>query len=292
MDKISDFFYDLRDRVTNPLFVSFIIAWLVYNWQIPIGLIFYKGSELATDGYKSYIELISKNLEMGRSLWVPLKCSLLYTFVFPPIRLVIMAFLTWIKTISITWNLKIRSAGKVPAAKYFKVLRDNEEKQKYLSDLILKEDVILRDNATTKAQLEEEKSNVSKAQDEKVLLQNKLNVILNMANTDWLNGDWNIKRHIKSKQNGAIIIDVQRIYINNGDFFEYDKLLQQKKRESTIKNYFFNDMTKEVFFINKSVAGEITSTHRLSYSDSINELTGFENEDIRIDYERTDVFDK
>jgi hypothetical protein len=56
MDKLSDFFKDLKERVSAPLFSSFALAWLIFNWKIPIALFFYKNQNLSADGYNSYID--------------------------------------------------------------------------------------------------------------------------------------------------------------------------------------------------------------------------------------------
>src|SRR5688500_18619166 len=103
MDKLSDFFKDLKERVSAPLFSSFALAWLIFNWKIPIALFFYKNQNLSADGYNSYIDLISKNIIPANTLWKPLLAALFYTFGYPVIRTYILAFNTKIKTWSNTW---------------------------------------------------------------------------------------------------------------------------------------------------------------------------------------------
>jgi hypothetical protein len=35
-DKVADFFKDVKERFSSPLFSSFIIAWLIINWKVPV----------------------------------------------------------------------------------------------------------------------------------------------------------------------------------------------------------------------------------------------------------------
>src|ERR1700748_661850 len=100
MDKITDFFKEFKSRLTNPLFASFILSWLIINWRVPVGIFGYKLDELKVDGYKSYADLISKNASTWNYLWYPLISAALYTLLSPLLRMIIIAFLSWIKKAS------------------------------------------------------------------------------------------------------------------------------------------------------------------------------------------------
>src|SRR5690606_4964283 len=86
MDQVKSFFETFKERISNPLISSFIIAWLVVNWKITIGLLFYNIAELNRDGYISYIDLISKNSCAINTFVIPLAWSLFYTFIYPRIK--------------------------------------------------------------------------------------------------------------------------------------------------------------------------------------------------------------
>ncbi len=118
MDKISDFFKELKDRASNPFISSFIISWIIFNWKIVVGLLFYKIPELKADHYASYFDLISKNTVLTQNILYPLISSFLYTFLFPIFRNIISAFNAWIKTWGENWNLKISKETNISIAKY------------------------------------------------------------------------------------------------------------------------------------------------------------------------------
>ncbi len=107
MDKFSDFFKSIRERLSSPLISSFIIAWLIANWKIPIGLFFYKFLELKTDGYNSYFDLVTKNTNAWLNLYLPLIIAGCYTFLFPFLRNLILIFNEWIETWGNNQRLKI-----------------------------------------------------------------------------------------------------------------------------------------------------------------------------------------
>ncbi len=107
MENITEFLQKFKSRLTNPLFVSFLISWLIIDWRVPIGIFGYKLGELKIDGYTSYANLIYKNASTWNYFWHPLIYALVYTFLFPVIRMFIVAFLSYIKKRSDNWNTEI-----------------------------------------------------------------------------------------------------------------------------------------------------------------------------------------
>ncbi|WDF54160.1 hypothetical protein [Mucilaginibacter sp. KACC 22063] len=118
MDKVSDLFKELKDRLASPFFGSFIISWLAINWRIVIVLIFYKQSDLKLDHYHSYLEFIKFNSGIWRTLWEPILFALAYTFIYPFFKNFILAATAWFKQWGGTWSLKLSKRGVVPTIKY------------------------------------------------------------------------------------------------------------------------------------------------------------------------------
>lgn len=46
MDKISEILNSVKERVSNPLIFSFLASWLVYNWKIPVALIWFDEKQI------------------------------------------------------------------------------------------------------------------------------------------------------------------------------------------------------------------------------------------------------
>lgn len=106
MEKISDFLKDFLDRLSSPLFASFIISWIFFNWKVPVALIFYSFDDLKADGYKSFNDLILHSVDTAHGIIYPLLCALAYCFIFPLVKNVLLATNAWYKTWVVTGTLR------------------------------------------------------------------------------------------------------------------------------------------------------------------------------------------
>lgn len=86
MDDIKDIIDDIKARLNNPLIASVIIAWLIFNWYIPVSLIFYTQKELSLDGFKSYKAVIQHETNLWRNFIFPLLSATIYVLFMPYIR--------------------------------------------------------------------------------------------------------------------------------------------------------------------------------------------------------------
>lgn len=98
METLKDFFSDLKDRISNPFVSSFVISWLILNYQIVIALFFYKQVELRADGYTSYLDVIASCYNLNTMIKYPLGIAALYTFVVPFFTGAVKIFQAWILT--------------------------------------------------------------------------------------------------------------------------------------------------------------------------------------------------
>lgn len=118
MEKVSDFFSELKERLSNPLVLSFLISWCIWNYKIVIGVIFYKLPELKLDGYHSYLDLIQRESSLQRFLWFPLTFAICYTIFFPLIKIGIQAIGAAADTWGVKLNLWITKNYSVPIEVY------------------------------------------------------------------------------------------------------------------------------------------------------------------------------
>lgn len=153
MDNITEFFKEFKNRLTNPLFVSFIISWLIINWRIPIGIFGYSIAELKLDGYNSYADLILKNASTWNYLLQPLICAISYTLLFPVIRMWIMAFLSYFKKRSDNWNTKIMGDYYVPMSRFMKQEQKYDELAKTLTKIYTEDSKTVSENVELKTQI-------------------------------------------------------------------------------------------------------------------------------------------
>lgn len=281
---IKELYNDLKSRVSNPLISSFIISWLIINWRIPVGFVFYKQTELINDGYKSYFELVSNNYSFLNYILYPFIFSIVYTFGFPVIRTLISAFNTKIQKWSENWNLDISKDGSIPITKFLKI-RENYKKQQ----LDLKE--LIESEGETKEQLDKLKIDY-----EKLLESNSKSIVeLNKWRTanenSKLDGRWEftiinsvIGSEIKSTLN-----------IMNGDY-HFANSINKPYGDKRIKiKWLYNSISSRRIYLVLDVfggdgsGGTIKSYnifHDLRITGDFEILEGEENDNISVVYKR------
>lgn len=121
METIKDFISELKERFTNPFISSFIIAWLITNWRISYGLLFYKDHDLWMNGYKNHEQLVLMNADWWHNLGLPLLIALLYTFGFPYFKAFINLRLAKINSDNESEILKATENGYMPVKKYIEL---------------------------------------------------------------------------------------------------------------------------------------------------------------------------
>ena len=70
--EFSEIYGTLKSRVRNPFFASFILSWLIINWQVTFGIWVLDGKELKTMGYHNLIHYIGCKVNWRNGFWQPL----------------------------------------------------------------------------------------------------------------------------------------------------------------------------------------------------------------------------
>lgn len=155
MDKISDFFHDIKDRATNPLISSFVIAWFLWNWKIPVGIIFLKPETLVKLGFGSMIDFIQHEINnVCRTIVYPLISAVLYTGLIPVVKWGISALYTYFRTRSNRSNLTIAGTGIVPGSLFLKIRDEYEKEKRRISEMITNEAHTIEENFNLKSENE------------------------------------------------------------------------------------------------------------------------------------------
>jgi hypothetical protein len=186
MENISNFFKNLGDRLSSPLFYSFLLAWLIINWKIPIGIILYDGKEISSVGYNSFFDLIYKNLNSTNAFGKPLVAAILFTFGYPFIKNCIHAFNTWIRTWGNKWNLKLAKESKISVEKYIQL----REVYKKRSDLL---ENVLENEGKNLQELEKQRNKALQLINEKNDVYHELNCWKTISDISQIEGEWELK---------------------------------------------------------------------------------------------------
>jgi hypothetical protein len=208
MEKMSDFFSELKERISNPFIFSYLFAWCIWNYQIVVGLIFYKVHELKIDGYNSYLDLILCNSSTWKFFWLPLFSALGYTFLFPFFKNIILAFGVWMDTWGGNLNLVLSKNKKIPVDEFLKIKADystalekvvsysksEAEFNTKVAEIQSERAELIKEFNRLKLESKTEKDAIT---DEK---RNALSVIEKWENYNslkLLDGDWNLETHAK-----------------------------------------------------------------------------------------------
>jgi hypothetical protein len=129
---IKDFFKELRLRLSNPLFTSFVISWSIINWKVWICLLKYTTPETSLDGFKSPIHLISSVVSCKSGLIHPLTIAIAYVGLWPIFRNLIHIFNAWVDTIGGNRIVKISNRRTVPIDVYLAQKADRDKAESAL----------------------------------------------------------------------------------------------------------------------------------------------------------------
>ncbi|HMJ70348.1 MAG TPA: hypothetical protein VK508_15695 [Cyclobacteriaceae bacterium] len=217
MEKLTDLFVNLKDRFTSPLIFSFLISWLVVNWQIPVALFWYNGNS-QTGVQLELMSYVSNTLDAFGSFLLPLILAIAYTILNPILRNWISAFYTWNTRWGETWNLSISKGSKVVISKYLSLRKDYVERTKILDEIISRESSTQERLNETESALLSSRNEMNKVSEE---LSNYRRIRDNLYNIDVIRGNW--KRVVVgalNEQSENIEINGTNVSIRDGVKFD------------------------------------------------------------------------
>ncbi|RZJ40769.1 MAG: hypothetical protein EOO19_15200 [Chryseobacterium sp.] len=188
MDDFKDFFKDLRDRITSPLFGSFIISWLVCNWELVFLILFNNADTLKKDRY-SIIYYSFLNQPTYKLLLFPLIGAGIYLYFYPIVKNEIKLYHATKQAENDHRILEKTRGYSIPLENYIEQLDGFEKEKKSLADQIAEQIQIReqRNDAISKASEMQEK--LSKLETSNADLQAELTNIKSLNNS-MVNGIW------------------------------------------------------------------------------------------------------
>lgn len=268
-ENLSDLFKDFKERLSSPFFSSFIIAWLIINWKIPVALFFYKQEELKVDNFKSYIDLIQRDINNLNGWILPTVSALLYCFVFPFIRNWIVAAQAYYKASGSRMELKYSSDGKVSISKYISLRKNLTDRTEML-------EAELKNETNSQKEYEQLKTDKLAAQQQVHTLNSQLNLWL--RNSSLINGMWNF-----SIPNDT---SIRKIVITiNGSVVFLGKAIPEN--QYILEHFYHNPNSRDTSFC---FCNLVDRSKTLFYNVKINEdltkMEGLENNYAKIIFEK------
>ncbi|WP_293916568.1 MULTISPECIES: hypothetical protein [unclassified Sphingobacterium] len=225
---MNDLLKSINIRINNPFIISFCISWLVCNWPIVIGLLFFNSKTINSFGYSSYESLISENSNHWNNYYIPA----LLAVIFPLAKWAFNSFQAFVDTLEEKSVKGITKKGYVPMSKYLSLTDQYESDVLKIASLMEKESELTTENNKLKIdQIEKEKLNVKLNTDFLSLQQWNENRSKGSEKTIF-DGEWNLllEDDIKNEK-----IDRKINILNGNIYFDNSKL-------SIIQllNYFMN----------------------------------------------------
>ncbi|MFC4261913.1 hypothetical protein ACFOWM_03420 [Ferruginibacter yonginensis] len=243
MDKITDFFKEIGNRLKSPFISSFIISWLIVNWRVTIGLIFYKFKELPFSNYTSYIDLIEKNFSNWKYLWTPLLLALAYTFLYPLFRIAILGFDALVTKWSGNLVLYFSEGAKVPMEKFTKQIEKTNNAYKQLDEIIANESEFKEEVINLKEQLHLKENEIKDLKIE--MSNNSYSKDVNLINGKWQKSETNPLN--PNDPNNKVL----NMVIGNGRVVVDDILMLDTIISYNMTNFFYTNIDKKIFMIER-----------------------------------------
>lgn len=218
MEELKDFFKELRSRLNNPIIASYLISWIIINWQIPMYLFFYKQNELKLDGFLSYRQAILKNINLTSNLFIPLGVAIIYTIFFPYIRAWIKEYQIKINTASQDKIIDITSNAKTYLSKITEIETAHQLKEQEHKIIVSRLENRDRENDRLLNELERTKVELDNISNERNNLKEYSNSNQKSNSIDYINGRWKFTNssdnnsEIWNINNGEVIINDEHRY--------------------------------------------------------------------------------
>lgn len=152
-ENVSDFFKEIKERVSSPFFSSFVIAWLIINWRVPVALIFTTHEVIKAGEDNYYIQLINDKVDFMSGFAWPLLSSFVYCFGYPWLRNKIEEAQAYYRKVGGNRVLEISEGSNVPIQRLIEQRKKYIERSKELEDAIKREAEILQENVDLKKQV-------------------------------------------------------------------------------------------------------------------------------------------
>lgn len=283
MDRLSQFLDHLKERFSSPFFFSFIVSWIVCNWEIVVALLWYDPPK-TSPGHLGLIRYINDQTNNVDSILLPIVFACLYTFLWPIINNWIAAFNAWNSKWGDKVNMKITQGGYVPIERYFAMREKYDTNLKALDEVITSESATRNSLQHIEATLSEERRIQNELRGE--LAETKA-IVDNYGRVSIIGGKWS------KISKGSFGTQTENIDIQNSNIYLYeDNSMNQKY---SIHNFSYERSSGRLSFtLFHFESGDRPTYTFFSFNDLMyrhNELAGVEyrkNEPVTVRYVKSE----
>ncbi|HAK31396.1 MULTISPECIES: hypothetical protein [Sphingobacterium] len=251
-----DVFKPFLQRLSQPILLSFCIAWIFWNWEIVVALCWYDAKSIEKLGSKNHVAYISAFKDTWRNYYYPLIIALAY----PLIILILNNFHTFFKMLEEKLFTRIVKNATVPTDLYLDAQDQIEAKEKRISKFISKETEMqgqindltvsnknLENKAATLAIEYSETLSIKKDLEDKAQVSdNNIDLYKKRSNIEYLMGSYKIEIHERIHNNNLTTIFSSNLEIKkseNDDKILINLIIFNYIMVSEITEYFYNILT-------------------------------------------------
>lgn len=123
-------------RFGQPVVLSFCIAWIFWNWEIVLALIWYDQVTIPKLGSDNYVEYIKVYKDIKRNYLYPFSFALVY----PVLTVLFNVFYAVVLKYDRKLSLNILKTTIVPMSKYLDAQKELEDREKSIGEFITKKE--------------------------------------------------------------------------------------------------------------------------------------------------------
>jgi hypothetical protein len=303
MDNISDLWKNLKERVTNPLFSSFAIAWIFCNWKVTVALVWYDTTQIKAERYISVYDFIFQNTSWWKSLWQPILLACVYTFLMPFARLLVSVVRSYATTWTYSLNLEITKESSIPIKKFLKYKAEYDKRTTALEKII-------KDENNTSERFQQEQTKRIEADTKNLEVINQLaeaNKHLSaLSDISIIQGTWKCEKSSPETketyyylfQENAVYIQAegnQQKHVYNIDKFIYDSRRNKLYLALAAVPDLKTPALLAATLLNANISNKdnptVVTAYRFAFNDlefvDKDRLKGYENRETQITYTRT-----
>nr|WP_315203204.1 hypothetical protein [uncultured Flavobacterium sp.] len=234
----------MKERLSNPLIFSFLISWLVYNWKIPVALIWFDENQISATGCKSIFEFIEYEWSKNGKIKEPIFVAFGYTLLLPVIKNLNRLLNSFVYKYADILDFKILKKSSVSIEKHLKIRDAYFLRTQELDKIFKDEDIYIAENNQIRNELSIAKENQKNAD----ILRVELNDIINGINDiSFLNGFWNVTYVYNQNDRNKKQTVIEKVEIISGRY----QIVSENKVDHMydIRNFYLNKRNKTLFFV-------------------------------------------
>jgi hypothetical protein len=239
MEKLSETFENIKERFSNPLIFSFIVSWLICNWQITLTLAWHDLDEVKLMGFNNTYQFLRFQLCHNHDYKHPILIAIIYTIALPYLRNFIRLINASSELLGNKWTLLINKGASVPFEEYYKLDLKTKERENTLSEMIQSAGKLNHEINTLNLTILDNSEKIKKLTHD---LSAKDSILFQLEDKSILDGYWvlryenNLKEHLP-----------QQLLFRSNKIFHF--IEGEKYPKYTIRHFYHNIQSKQLHFI-------------------------------------------